>query len=54
MAHIGTSVYANNLLNLYGYKTVDGLYLGSTSYWFDEARKKDQGYACLLYTSRCV
>lgn len=45
VAHIGTSVYANNLLNLYGYKTVDGLYLGSTSYWFDEARKKDQGYA---------
>lgn len=44
VAHIGTSVYADNLLNLYGYKTLDGRYLGSTAYWFDEARKKQQGY----------
>lgn len=41
--HIGTSVYANNLLNLYSYKTIDGWYLGSTAFWFDEARKRDQG-----------
>lgn len=45
VAHIGTSVYASNLLNVYGYQTIDGLYLGSTSYWFDESRKRDQGYA---------
>ena len=43
--HIGSSVYANNLLNLYGCKTIDGLYLGSTAFWFDESRKRDQGYA---------
>ena len=39
IVHIGTSIYAENLLNQYQYATVNGMYQGSTSFWFDEARK---------------
>jgi hypothetical protein len=38
MAHIGASVYARNLLTVLDYKVIDGIYLGSTSFYFDEAR----------------
>ncbi len=38
--HIGTSVYASNLLNNYAYKTIDGRYQGTTAFWFDELRSK--------------
>lgn len=38
VVHIGTSVYAENLLNYYRYATVNGMYLGSVSFWFDDAR----------------
>lgn len=38
MAHIGASVYARNLLSVLDYKVVDGIYLGSTSFYFDENR----------------
>lgn len=44
VAHIGGSVYAENLLLQYHYPTVDGMYLGATSFWFDDARKAS-GYA---------
>lgn len=40
IVHIGTSIYAENLLNHYHYTTVNGMYLGSTSFWFDDARQK--------------
>lgn len=42
--HIGSSVYAQNLLNQFGYQDVDGMYLGTTSFVFDEGRNK-AGYA---------
>lgn len=37
-AHIGTSIYARNLLTVLQLATVDGLYLGVSAFWFDEAR----------------
>ena len=43
IVHIGTSIYAENLLNHYRYATVNGMYLGSTSFWFDEGRQ-NAGY----------
>ena len=43
IVHIGTSIYAENLLNHYRYATVNGMYLGSTSFWFDDARQ-NAGY----------
>lgn len=43
IVHIGTSVYAENLLNQYQYPTVNGRYLGATAFVFDEARK-NAGY----------
>ena len=43
IVHIGTSIYAENLLNHYHYATVNGMYLGSTSFWFDEGRQ-NAGY----------
>lgn len=42
--HIGSSIYAQNLLNQFGYQDVDGMYLGTTSFVFDEARNQ-AGYA---------
>lgn len=36
--HIGSSVYAQNLLNQFGYLDVDGYYQGTTAFVFDEAR----------------
>ena len=44
IVHIGASIYAENLLNHYRYATVNGLYLGTTSFWFDEGRQ-NAGYA---------
>lgn len=43
IVHIGTSIYAENLLSQYAYPTVNGLYLGTTSFVFDEGRK-NEGY----------
>jgi hypothetical protein len=37
-AHIGATVYAENLLNQYSYMTLDGKYLGKTAFEFNEAR----------------
>ncbi len=33
-------MYARNLLQVAGYASVDGIYLGTTSFWFDEERTK--------------
>ncbi|MEI3014027.1 MAG: DUF3048 domain-containing protein [Ruthenibacterium lactatiformans] len=38
IVHIGTSIYAENLLNQYQYSTINGMYLGPTSFVFDEKR----------------
>lgn len=38
IAHIGSSVYASNLLELLQYKTLDGYYLGKNAYIYDTAR----------------
>lgn len=38
LSHIKTTVYAGNLLKVLSYKTVDGIYLGSSAFWFDESR----------------
>ncbi|BFJ86349.1 DUF3048 domain-containing protein [Ruthenibacterium sp. TH_2024_36131] len=38
--HIGSSVYAQNLINEYQYQDIDGLYLGTTCFWFDSERAK--------------
>ncbi len=38
MSHIGTSVYARNLLQVLDYESVDGIYLGENSFWFDDVR----------------
>ncbi len=39
IVHIGASIYAENLLTQYHYPTIDGMYLGATSFRFDESRK---------------
>lgn len=36
--HIGSSIYAQNLINQYNYQDIDGMYLGSTCFVFDNAR----------------
>ncbi len=38
VAHIGSTVYAENLLNQYGYMTIDGKYLGKTAFEVNDAR----------------
>lgn len=38
LVHIGSSVYAGNLISVLGYKDIDGIELGSTAFWFDAAR----------------
>lgn len=38
LVHIGTSVYAENLLNQYTYQSIDGRYLGTQVFQFDSTR----------------
>lgn len=40
LVHIGGSVYAVNLLNYYRYQDIDGYYLGTHAFAFDESRSK--------------
>ncbi len=40
--HIGTSIYATEMLNYYAYQNIDGIYLGSTAFYFDTERAKDR------------
>lgn len=39
LVHIDKSQYAENLLAVLGQKDVDGMHLGKTAFWFDEARQ---------------
>ncbi len=48
--HIGSSVYAQNLLNGYKYQDVDGLYLGETAFSFDSERAKSYLQEFCWYT----
>lgn len=50
VVHIGTSVYASNLLNTYAYQTIDGRYLGTTSFVFDSARATSRASEHCWYT----
>lgn len=48
--HIGTSIYANDMLNFYHYQDIDGLYLGVTSFDFDKEREKTYAHEHCWYT----
>ena len=48
--HIGSSIYAQNLLNQYQYQDIDGLYLGTTSFALDEERRKTRAQEHCWYT----
>lgn len=50
VVHIGTSIYASNLLNTYAYQTIDGRYLGTTSFAFDSARATSRASEHCWYT----
>ncbi len=50
VVHIGTSIYASNLLNTYSYLSIDGRYLGTTSFWFDELRATTRAEEHCWYT----
>ncbi len=50
VVHIGTSIYASNLLNTYSYESIDGRYQGTTSFWFDELRATTRAQEHCWYT----
>lgn len=52
--HIGSSIYAQNLLNQYQYQDIDGLYLGVTSFLLDEERRKTRGQEHCWYTDAAL
>jgi Protein of unknown function (DUF3048). len=49
--HIGTSVYATEMLNYYSYQNIDGIYLGSTAFYFDTERAKSKDSEHCWYTN---
>jgi len=49
--HIGTSIYANDMLNFYHYQNIDGLYLGVSSFDYDEERAKTYAHEHCWFTS---
>ena len=48
--HIGTSIYANDMLNFYHYQDIDGLYLGNSSFEFDAERAQQYAHEHCWYT----
>ena len=48
--HIGTSIYANDMLNFYHYQDIDGLYLGVSSFEFDAKRAETYAHEHCWYT----
>ncbi|MBE6878122.1 MAG: DUF3048 domain-containing protein [Ruminococcaceae bacterium] len=48
--HIGTSIYANDMLNFYHYQDIDGLYLGNSSFVFDAKRAEKYAHEHCWYT----
>ena len=49
--HIGGSTYATEMLNYYQYQDIDGLYLGLTSFVFDEDRYQTKAQEHCWYTN---
>lgn len=54
LVHIGTSIYAKNLLNEYAYQDINGLYLGTTSFALDEERRKTRNQEHCWYTDAAL
>ena len=48
--HIGTSIYANDMLNFYHYQNIDGLYLGVSSFDYDEERARTYAHEHCWFT----
>ena len=48
--HIGTSIYANDMLNFYHYQDIDGLYLGVSTFVFDAERATKYAHEHCWYT----
>ena len=48
--HIGTSIYASEMLNFYHYQDIDGLYLGVSSFVFDSKRAEKYAHEHCWYT----
>ncbi len=48
--HIGTSIYADEMLNFYRYQNIDGLYLGVSSFDYDEERAKTYAHEHCWFT----
>ncbi len=51
LVNIDTNMYADNLLNYFGYQNIDGIYLGTTAFNFDLPRSYDYGNIYSWYTS---
>jgi len=49
--HIGTSIYANDMLNFYHYQNIDGLYLGVSSFDYDEERARTYAHEHCWFTA---
>ncbi|MBQ9844628.1 MAG: DUF3048 domain-containing protein [Oscillospiraceae bacterium] len=48
--HIGTSIYASDMLNFYHYQDIDGLYLGGSSFEFSNERATKYAHEHCWYT----
>lgn len=51
LLHIGASVYAHDLLNTIQYPTVDGIYLGTIVFGFDDVRAATRDNSHCFYTN---
>lgn len=49
--HIGGSTYATDMLNYYRYQDIDGMYLGTSAFVFDEERYKTRAQEHCWYTN---
>lgn len=49
--HIGSSTYADEMLNYYSYQDIDGIYLGSSAFYFDTERAKSKASEHCWYTN---
>lgn len=51
LVNIGSSIYADDMLNYFGYQNVDGIYLGTNAFSYDIQRAKDKGSEHAWYTN---
>ncbi len=54
LTNIDTNIYADNLLNYFGYQNIDGMYLGTTAFNFDLPRSYEYGNQYSWYTSSAL